>query len=114
MPKTEHVKILKGDKKPHIVIGTPGRINQLCKEKFLNLDSLSIFVLDECDKMLCENDMRSTVQQIFMSSNSQNRQVMMFSATLNSEIKSACKLFMKNPFELYIDSDSKLTLHGLK
>lgn len=58
--------------------------------------------------------MRGHVQQIFMSGNSTNRQVMMFSATLNDEIKSACKLFMKSPFELYIDSDSKLTLHGLK
>lgn len=55
VPKQEHVKILKGDKKPHIVIGTPGRIMQLCKEKVLILDNLQIFVLDECDKMLCEN-----------------------------------------------------------
>lgn len=115
VPKNEHVKILKSEeKKPHIVIGTPGRILQLCKEKHLNLDNLQYFVLDECDKMLCENDMRSSVQQIFMSSKSTNRQVMMFSATLNAEIKAACKLFMKQPFELYIDSDSKLTLHGLK
>ena len=115
VPKEEHVKILKGDKAPHIVIGTPGRIMQLCKEKHLILDNLQIFVLDECDKMLSENDMRGHVQQIFMSGNSSvSRQVMMFSATMNDDVKAACKLFMKQPFELYIDSDSKLTLHGLK
>jgi ATP-dependent RNA helicase UAP56/SUB2 len=39
---------------------------------------------------------------------------MMFSATLSEDLKGVCKLFMKQPFELYIDSDSKLTLHGLK
>jgi ATP-dependent RNA helicase UAP56/SUB2 len=39
---------------------------------------------------------------------------MMFSATLSDETKKIAKLHMKQPFELYIDSDSKLTLHGLK
>lgn len=37
---------------PHIVIGTPGRILQLAKEKHLNLKNLKRFVLDECDKVL--------------------------------------------------------------
>lgn len=39
---------------------------------------------------------------------------MMFSATLSSNAKDVCKKFCKDPFELYIDNDSKLTLHGLK
>jgi ATP-dependent RNA helicase UAP56/SUB2 len=58
--------------------------------------------------------MRSHVQQIFMAGQSSNRQVMMFSATMSNDIKDVCRLYMKDPFELYIDSDSKLTLHGLK
>lgn len=37
---------------PHIVIGTPGRILQLAKDKLLKLGNLKRFVLDECDKML--------------------------------------------------------------
>jgi ATP-dependent RNA helicase UAP56/SUB2 len=49
-----------------------------------------------------------------MSGNSLNRQVMMYSATMDEETKSVCKLYMKQPFELFIDNDSKLTLHGLK
>jgi ATP-dependent RNA helicase UAP56/SUB2 len=56
VPKSDHVKVLKGSKPPHVVIGTPGRVWQLVKEKYLNLSTLSIFVLDECDKMLCESD----------------------------------------------------------
>ena len=39
---------------------------------------------------------------------------MMFSATLSLKTKDVCKMYMKDPFELYIDSESKLTLHGLK
>jgi superfamily II DNA/RNA helicase len=48
------VKLLKGMKPPHIVVGTPGRILQLVKRKDLDLTNLQIFVLDECDKMLEE------------------------------------------------------------
>ena len=59
-------------------------------------------------------DMRSQVQNIFMSSSNANKQVMMFSATMDEETKNVCRFFMKQPFELFIDSDSKLTLHGLK
>jgi ATP-dependent RNA helicase UAP56/SUB2 len=55
VPKSDNVKILKGPKPPHVIIGTPGRIMQLCKEKHLNLENLLHFVLDECDKMLCES-----------------------------------------------------------
>jgi ATP-dependent RNA helicase UAP56/SUB2 len=39
---------------------------------------------------------------------------MMFSATLSGNAKDVCKKFCKNPFELYINNESKLTLHGLK
>ena len=42
------------------------------------------------------------------------RQVMMFSATLSSKTKDVCKMYMKDPFEFYIDKDSKLNLHGLQ
>ena len=54
MPKQENIKILKGSKPPHIVIGTPGRTLQLAREEHLNLNNLQMFVLDECDKMLSE------------------------------------------------------------
>lgn len=37
---------------PHIVVGTPGRILALAREKSLNLKHIKHFILDECDKML--------------------------------------------------------------
>ena len=46
-------KLLKDPKKtPHIIVGTPGRILHLAKDKSLNLDNLKMFILDECDKVL--------------------------------------------------------------
>lgn len=39
---------------------------------------------------------------------------MMFSATMTDEVKTICRKFMRNPFEIFIDNQSKLTLHGLK
>merc|ERR1719173_143172 len=39
---------------------------------------------------------------------------MMFSATLSKEIRAVCKKFMLDPMEVFIDNDSKLTLHGLQ
>jgi len=42
------------------------------------------------------------------------KQVQMYSATMNQEIRTVCKRFMKNPFEISIDNEVGLTLHGLK
>lgn len=113
VPIQDDIEVLSGDKAPHIVIGTPGRIMQLARQKDLKLDNLHFFVLDECDKMLNEPDMRRQVQKIFMSGSAENRQVMMFSATLSDKAKEVCSLYMKDPFKLFIDQESKLTLHGL-
>jgi ATP-dependent RNA helicase UAP56/SUB2 len=98
---------------PHIVIGTPGRVLQLAEEKALNLSHIKYFVLDECDRMLEELSMRGDVQKIFKLT-PHEKQTMMFSATLSESIRTVCKKFMKNPFEIYINDGSKLTLHGLK
>lgn len=57
--------------------------------------------------------MRKDVQDIFMQT-PHTKQVMMFSATLNKEIRQVCKKFMQNPLEIYVDDEAKLTLHGLQ
>ena len=46
---------------PTIIVGTPGRILDLIRRKYLKLNNLKFFVLDECDKMLEELDMRADV-----------------------------------------------------
>merc|ERR1719222_1414053 len=97
---------------PHVVVGTPGRILALVRGRELSLKNVKHFVLDECDKMLEQLDMRRDVQDIFRST-PHEKQVMMFSATLSKEIRPVCKKFMQDPMEVYVDDDSKLTLHGL-
>merc|ERR1711868_104692 len=98
---------------PHIVVGTPGRILALVKSKKLSLKNIKHFVLDECDKMLEQLDMRRDVQEIFRAT-PHEKQVMMFSATLSRDIRPVCKKFMQDPMEVYVDDETKLTLHGLR
>ncbi|MEW5300257.1 MAG: hypothetical protein WDW36_003199 [Sanguina aurantia] len=110
-PITSHKDALKKEV-PSIVVGTPGRIKQLAKDKALPLSAVRCFVLDECDKMLEKLDMRADIQEIFKMT-PHEKQVLMFSATLSADIRNICKKFMSNPQEVYVDDESKLTLHGL-
>jgi len=112
MPIAKDEQVLKNNC-PHIVVGTPGRILALVRTKKLVLKNLKHFVLDECDKMLAELDMRRDVQEIFRST-PHEKQVMMFSATLSKDVRPVCKKFMQDPMEVYIDDEAKLTLHGLQ
>jgi len=112
MPIKQHKDILKNDT-PHCVVGTPGRIQQLIREGDLKLDKVKHFILDECDQMLEALDMRKDVQEIFKKT-PREKQVMFFSATLSQEIRAVCKKFMQDPMEIYVDNESKLTLHGLQ
>jgi len=114
-------KKLKEDQ-PHILIGTPGRMATLVKNKSLVLDKVKYFVIDECDQMLKETgihlyiiiDIREDVQYVFCRT-PRNKQVMMLSATLPKELREICKKFLRvNAFEVFIDNEAKLTLHGLK
>lgn len=111
VPVKEHQAILRTDP-PHVLVGTPGRVLALARDKDLNLGKIKHFVLDECDKMLEALDMRKDVQDIFKLT-PHEKQVMMFSATLSAEMRLVCKKFMQDPMEIYVD-DCKLTLHGLQ
>ncbi|KAG1152238.1 hypothetical protein G6F37_001047 [Rhizopus arrhizus] len=114
VPITKDIEILKDKNKcPHILVGTPGRVLALVRERHISLSTIKHFVLDECDKMLEQLDMRRDVQDIFRST-PHHKQVMMFSATLAKEMRPVCKRFMQNPLEIYVDDEAKLTLHGLQ
>jgi len=107
-----HDREMLKDNTPHILIGTPGRVLGLVREKDLNLEKMTQFVLDECDKCLDKLDMRKDVQQIFIET-PKKKQVMMFSATMTPETRVLCKKFMQDPHEIRVNEESKLTLHGL-
>jgi ATP-dependent RNA helicase UAP56/SUB2 len=100
------------EKPPSVIVATPGRCKALAKEGDISLKQCGHFILDECDKMLEQLDMRADVQEIFKMT-PHDKQVMMFSATLSKEIRPVCKKFMNDPMEIYVDDETKLTLHGL-
>ena len=52
-PVAENQALLKDKTKcPHILVGTPGRMNALVRDKSLKVSGVKHFVLDECDKIL--------------------------------------------------------------
>merc|ERR1712157_161570 len=111
IPIAKDKEMLK-ETQPQILIGTPGRILGLLREKDLKLDKVTQFVIDECDKCVDKLDMRKDIQQIFIET-PKKKQVMMFSATMTTETRGLCKKFMQDPHEIRVDEESKLTLHGL-
>jgi len=112
IPVDQDRKKIKDEGAPDIVIGTPGRLLQLVKERTLKLQSVKYFVIDECDQVLEQLDMRSDVQRIFKST-PREKQVMMFSATLSKDLKAVCNRFMHSPLEIVIEDQKHLVLHSL-
>ena len=52
-PIQKDIEVLQNpETRPHIIVGTPGRLNALVRDKKLRLGSIHHFILDECDKML--------------------------------------------------------------
>uniref|UniRef100_A0A0A9YYQ1 RNA helicase n=1 Tax=Lygus hesperus TaxID=30085 RepID=A0A0A9YYQ1_LYGHE len=106
LPIAKDEEVLKSNC-PHIVVGTPGRVLALVRSKKLVLKNLKHFVLDECDKMLEQLDMRRDVQEIFRNT-PHSKQVMMFSATLSKDIRPVCKKFMQDVIDQTLLLPSRL------
>lgn len=99
--------------KPHVVVTTTGRLNALIRSKKIDLRFVKYFIVDECDNMLGRED--SLEDMVYINRHlSRDKQVMMFSATLNEITRISAKKFMHNPLEVVIGDDSKLVLHGLQ
>lgn len=71
-------------KHPHIAVGTPGRVNELIKQKKLKMHEVKMVVLDEGDQLIVAEHV-DTVKQIVKSTLS-DRQVVLFSATLPKHV----------------------------
>src|SRR3989344_4544676 len=85
---------------PHIVIGTPGRINDLVEQRALNLSGVSILVLDEADRMF---DMGFAPQiNKILKFLPRNRQTMLFSATMPDGIVKIASGHMRLPVRVEI------------
>jgi len=78
----------------HIVIGTPGRINDHLTRRTLSLSNLSTLVLDEADIML-DMGFKEEVDQILAAA-PEERQIWLFSATVKPGISNIMREHMKN------------------
>lgn len=88
--------------KPHIVIGTPGRLLDHISRGTIDISKLKILIIDEADEMLRMGfieDMKRIIQEIPV-----NRQTALFSATLPMSIQQISCKFMRNPKKIYINS----------
>jgi ATP-dependent RNA helicase RhlE len=71
-------------KKAHVLVATPGRLEDLLQQRALKLDKVSFLVLDEADRML-DMGFRPAVDRIVNATPSK-RQTLFFSATLDGEV----------------------------
>lgn len=81
----------------HIVVGTPGRVQDLMRRHVLKLDQVEFVVLDEADEMLnmgfiedIENILKDTPE---------DKQTVLFSATMPSDIKKIASFYMKSDYQ---------------
>lgn len=77
----------------HIIVGTPGRLNDHLRRKTLSLAQLKILVLDEADIML-DMGFKEEIDEILAYA-PKNRQIWLFSATVGSGIEQLIKSHMK-------------------
>ena len=98
----------------HIIVGTPGRTKDLIKRKVLNFKSVNRVVLDEADEMLSmgfKDDL-----DFILDTTSENRQTLLFSATMSKEVRSISKRFMNDANEITVEklnSGSKNVEHHI-
>ncbi|MBM7577611.1 DEAD/DEAH box helicase [Jeotgalibacillus terrae] len=86
---------------PHIVVGTPGRINDLVNEQALQVYTAQAIVIDEADLML-EMGFIEDVDQI-ASRMKEDLQIYVFSATIPEKLKPFLKKYMENPQYAHIE-----------
>lgn len=86
----------------HIIVGTPGRIEDHLVKGRLNLEHLETLVLDEADRML-EMGFQDALDLIFDYCPA-NRQTLLFSATFPDQIKGIANKLMKTPEHVKVES----------
>ncbi|QKF93683.1 ATP-dependent RNA helicase DEAD-box [Fadolivirus algeromassiliense] len=96
---------------PIVVIGTPGRVIDLIKRRYLSTRLLRILVVDEADEMFSrsfQEQMRNIINVI-----PQNAQICLFSATVTDQMLALTGKFMRDPESILIEKEH-LTLDGIR
>jgi len=85
-----------------IVVGTPGRLIDLCNRKSLDISHVHALVLDEADEML-DLGFLPDVEKL-LSMTPETRQTMLFSATMPAAIVSLARTHMRHPMNIRAES----------
>ncbi len=91
-PVGAQVKRLRG---AHVVVATPGRLNDLVQRRLISLESVRILILDEADRML-DMGFQPQVDRIVRRLPAR-RQTMLFSATLDGPVAGLAQAYTINP-----------------
>lgn len=83
-----------------ILIATPGRLLDLHKQGYIDLDNLHILVLDEADQMLDMGFVNDVKKIVKLTPN--NRQTLLFSATMPLAIRELAEMFLKSPAQVEV------------
>lgn len=100
--KDEQREKLKGT---HIVVATPGRLNDFIQEGSIDLSKVSYLVLDEADRML-DKGFEEEVRKIISTTSSDGRQTLMFTATWPPSVRDLANKFMNNPVKITIGDNA--------
>ena len=79
----------------HVVVATPGRLEDLVQRRLLSLDRIRILILDEADRML-DMGFKPQVDKLVRRV-PRNRQTMFFSATLDGEVGELAQAYTSSP-----------------
>jgi ATP-dependent RNA helicase DeaD len=87
---------------PHVVVGTPGRVQDHLDRGTLDLGGITCVVLDEADEMLRMGFVEAV--DAILESTPAERQMALFSATMPPQIKRISKRHLKDPVEIRIEN----------
>lgn len=87
-----------------IIIGTPGRVIDLQESGTMDLSQVAFLVVDEADRMFDMGFYPDLRKLIKVLPKTQDRQTMLFSATLNTYVKNLAWEYTENPVEITIEA----------
>jgi len=99
-------------KNPKIIVGTPGRTLDHVERGSLRLDKVKMVILDEADEIL-DMGFRPDIQKI-LKDTPKEKQTVLFSATMSSDILNLTKQFQKDPVVIKVANKNRDTKSNIE